>query len=294
MNTQDAAATVRVCGAVPAAALGFSLVAGETYQGNIVKIVTEKCAACHAGDQDRQNSTTCGFLEKNLDSVITRMENSLAAQSLKAASDALANGDPGKRNNDQIRDQISANDRTKWPMPPVGRNPGISQSEIDTLKAWKSVPNKCIDASTPDEPLAIPSVHTDDDEQRGKLAKMFETDACEDGPSVARDKPVIESILTLPSDSLSGFYDYEAMTYVDGARKMEENCSIDYFIAAVAMIPGAQEALKAYKDYGWWVTQCAIVDGRPQAYLSHIARVKTALGDTNYGVFLKLLKITDP
>lgn len=288
---------VQVCGIAAPATLGFDLLAGETYAGNILPVVNAKCVRCHAGNGNngQQNSTTCGFLESNIDAVIVRMQNSLDGEERKIIEDAKADGDPTKLNNDGIRDLVSGSDFKKYPMPPIGQNNErrLIQDDLNIFKAWKKVPGKCVDVSEPDDPLDSPTAYTDDEEQLLKKGKLFEAAGCQDGPAVAGDRAQVTALLTLPADSPSPFYDYEARAFVDGARKFSGNCTIDYFIEALAVVPGAVEALQAYKDYGWWATQCAIVDGRPQAYLAHVAKVTTALGDTTYGVFLKLLKVTD-
>lgn len=300
LQSQETTSQVRACGvATPtAASLGFNLLAGETYAKDIAPIVMAKCARCHAGDAAMQNSTTCGFLEKNIDAVIVRLQNSLAAEAIRVVEAAKPDTDTTKLNNDQIRNQVSGNDRNKWPMPPVGQQGNnqqrLVQADIDVFTAWKDVPNKCVDTGAVDDPLPMPSHFTDDDEERARLSKIFEGDSCKDGPDSAGDRAVVESMLALPADSTSAFYDYEKKEFVAGAVKMEGNCSIDYFIGALAVVPGAADALKSYQDYGWWATQCAIVDGRPQAYLAHVASVTTSLGDKTYGVFLKLLRVTDP
>lgn len=297
LNVQEASTQVRACGSgVPAtaAALGFNLV-GETYAKDIVPIVTDKCVRCHGGDANMQNSTTCGFLEKNIDAVIVRLQNALAGEAQKIIEDAKDPTDLTKLDNNGIRDAVSGGDRTKWPMPPIGQNAQrqITQGQIDIFQAWKSVPDKCVDVSTPDEPLPDVTDYTDADEETARVAKIFEGETCKDGPSEIGGRAVIEPLLALPADSTSAFYDYDKKEFVAGAVKMEGNCTIDYFIEAVGVIPGAADALKEYKDYGWFVTQCAIVDGRPQAYLAHVASVTTALGDRTYGAFLKLLRIKD-
>lgn len=294
----DATAQVKVCGggasSDASSALGFQL-AGETYATHIAPIVTAKCARCHAGDPAMQNSTTCAYLEKNIDNVIQRLQNGVAAEAtrvVEAAKDPA--GTPAPLSNNQIRDQYA---RSVWPMQPVGStntaSQKVTQADVDVFLAWKDVANKCAAGSTPDDALPTPSVYTDDDEQAERLLKIFQSEDCRDGPSVTDARAHVESLLTLPADSASAFYDYEKREFVPGATKMTENCTIDYFIKALAPIPEASEVLKSYKEYGWWTVQCAIVDGRPQAYLAHAAEVATSLGDKTYGLFLKQLKIVD-
>ena len=304
VSLADATAQVRACGTgeAPAAALGFNLLAGETYAGNIVPIVTSanRCARCHAGvsNAGQPNSTTCGYLESNIDNVIIRMQNSIEAQSIKDA-DVIANPDPlNQLSPQQIRNRSSSGDANidkvaERPMPPFPENANsrVTQAEIDIFVAWKDVPNKCVDSSTADPALPAVTHYSNEDEETARIAKLFEGNTCEDGPTITADRALVEPIMTLPADAASAYYDYEAKDFIAGAQKAVGNCSIDYFIAAVAAIPGAQDVLKEYKAYGWWVTQCAVVNGRPQAYLAHVARVTSVLGDRTYGVFLKPLRI---
>lgn len=282
---------VKACGVNDGAALGFNL-AGETYASSIVPITVGKCVRCHAGDPQMQNSTTCGYLEKNIDAVLVRVNNSILAEAQLVIENAKVDGDTTKLSANQIQNSYPAGQR---PMPPTGQqaNRRITTPEIDIFTSWRDVPNKCQDLSTADGALGEVLNYTDADEELARKAKIFQAEGCEDGPAVASDRAYVENILALPADSPSAYYDYAAKAFVAGARKMDGNCTIDYFITALGVVPGASDVLKEYKAYGWWTTQCAVIDGRPQAYLAHVARVTTALGDRTYGVFLKPLKITD-
>lgn len=287
---------VRAC-ELASANLGFKLLAGETYSANIYPIVQKKCVRCHGGDQtDKQNSTTCGYLEKNIDNVILRLKNMAPADAIKDSEALKAATDPTKLTDDAIRDQISGGMRSAWPMPPVnrnrGQNPAITAEDIATFTAWKDVPNKCIDSdAAADASLPDINAHTDDDSARATATKDFAGLACEDGPSVAPDWPLVDSLVAIPDDSSSAFYDYSTHAFVDGATKMPGDCTIDALIGLLRAIPSAEQALLEYKAYGWRAVQCSLVDGRPRAYLAQLARVPNTLGDNVYGIFLKDIHI---
>jgi hypothetical protein len=292
--TTTAGSNVKACDlpGTSAAALGFNL-ADTSYSNDIFPIVQAKCVRCHGGDQtDKQNSTTCGYMEKNIDNIIARLNNMAPADALKDQEAAKATDDPTKLTDDQIRNQIAGNDRSLWPMPPVNRNrqqnPGITPDEIAVFVAWKDVGNKCVGADLPpDDALPVITAHTDDEEQRTELQKSFATAACEDGPAVAPDWSVVQSLVALPDGASSSFYDYQKQQFVAGATAMPGDCTIDVLMQLVKSIAGAEQVLTEYKNYGWRAIQCSIVDGRPRAYLAHVARVPNALGDKVYGVYLK-------
>ena len=298
-DTSETAAQVRVCDSAPAS-LGFNL-ADLTYATNIYPIVSSKCLRCHAGDQAQQNSTTCGFLEKNIDNVIKRLENSILGDAQKDIESAKPDTDTTKLDDNEVRNLIANgnagtdNPHTFYPMPPVnrnrGQNPAINQSDIDVLTAWKAVSNKCVGEVSPDGALPTVMTHTNDEESKEAMLKKFQTAACEDGPPVASDWAKVQTLVALPEGSESAFYDFEKKEFVAGATPMTGDCTIDALAAALATLPGASSALLEYKNYGWHAVHCAIVDGKPRAYLAHVARVRNSLDDLVYGVFLKDIQI---
>lgn len=295
LQLTDAPAYVRACEMTPAA-LGFNL-ADETYSANVFPLVQKKCARCHAGDQnDKQNSTTCGFLEKNIDNVIKRLQNGMAADALKDTESAKPDGGATKLTDDQIRNQVSGGIRAEWPMPPVNRNrnqnPSVTNDDIALLTSWKDAPNKCLDpGATPEPALPTPTAHSSDDEERAQLAKAFGSAVCEDGPAIADQWGKVAALVAVPEGSPSSFYDYAKEEFVAGATTMPGDCTIDTLIAMLKPIAGAETALNEYKSYGWRAVQCAMVGGRPRAYLAQVARVPNALGDMMYGVYLKDLHV---
>ena len=76
-----------------------------------------------------------------------------------------------------------------------------------------------------------------------------------------------------------------------GATTFDGDCTIDTLISIFKGLPDAEKVLGEYRDYGWRAVQCAMVDGRPRAYLAHVARVPNTLGDFVYGVFLKEIRV---
>ena len=181
-------------------------------------------------------------------------------------------------------------------MPPVNRNrnqnPAVTADDIAVFQAWKDAPNKCTGANTPpDDALAPAPAHTDDADLQASQSKVFETSACEDGPTVAPDWTFAAALVAIPDGSASTFYDYEKHSFVAGATAMPGECSIDALIGLLRGVAGAEKALQEYRDYGWRAIQCSMVDGRPRAYLAHLARVPNTLGDKVYGVYVKDIHI---
>lgn len=288
-DATEAPVAVRACKEVKASAKPPALAlqaGGVTYANDLFPVMEVACAECHRGDiENRQNSTNCFYMRDNIVNLIQRLENSADAAVFKAANPAATD--------DEIRARYADDER---PMPPIGGNRvPLTGDEIDLFRAWRDSPNKCEEGAPVPEDAVINPVtdYSSDADEHESFEKLFATASCEDGPLINTEQnwALVQPLLQPEADAPSAFYDYATRAYVPGATSALEVCDYDSFIASLGDIVGIDSALRPYEQYGWRLTQCAVVGGLPMASLVAISRTKNTLGDTILGLNYKTVTI---
>jgi hypothetical protein len=311
---------VQVC--KPAAATRLSLMADEvSYTKDLYPIMNTDivgnqprghCSQCHSGNNDdRPNSTNCLYLAENIDNVLARLNNAREAKTLDIAIRAdlaldpngpLAagfTGDEADNNavNTFVRTQVQAAfaaDEQPMPRYPFDDNrQPLTTSQILLFTKFKDVADKCSQGEPGPEFAEIPVPDAFSDAEAGALPGEGDVAQCDDGPAVNTEDnwALMGDLLEAEEEPASSFYDYETKEYVDGAAAASFECTWDNFIASLPGVAGFAETMGAYRDYGWRILNCSVVDGLPRASMATLSRITATNGDASLALNWKAIAL---
>lgn len=256
------------------------------YTRDLFPIMQRACSRCHAGSiEDRQNSTNCYYLKDNIDNVLARLDNAIAAEALRQSDPTLT------------AEQIASTYPTDaQPMPPSGndRMP-LSASEIALFRSFATSASQCQDTGAGPilADIPLPNHYTSDNANAvsENIEALFNSAACREDASVSSDErwELVADLLQEPHERTSAFYNFASKKYVEHAEAYTSSCDYASMRQVFAGVSAAYSLLRDYENDGWRLLQCASVKSLPMLGLVKLSQTVNSLGDVMVGVNYKTI-----